>query len=94
MVKKRFDLEDLMGGILGKWRVLRIVCVMVIWSFMAASVLVAGERGLKEEGENVMYDDAASGGADGDESQKSLLHSVANFLWQPNLSGYQHVWPV
>lgn len=73
-----------MEGFGGKWRILRSL-VVIIWSFGLAAVFVSAERGLKKEGLN---HNAA------DESETNYLLKVANFLWQSNESGYQHVWPV
>ncbi|XP_017230257.1 sulfite exporter TauE/SafE family protein 3 [Daucus carota subsp. sativus] len=72
-----------MEGFGGKWRILRSL-VVIIWSFGLAAVFVSAERGLKKEGLN---HNAA------DESETNYLLKVANFLWQSNESGYQHVWP-
>nr|GLL38106.1 uncharacterized protein LOC109178646 isoform X2 [Ipomoea trifida]GMD42672.1 sulfite exporter TauE/SafE family protein 3-like [Ipomoea batatas]GMD44251.1 sulfite exporter TauE/SafE family protein 3-like [Ipomoea batatas] len=73
-----------MAGAGGKWRILRPL-VSLSWSFLLASAFVSAERSLKNEalaGRNV------SGNPD-----ESYLSTFANFLWQPNESGYEHVWP-
>lgn len=69
----------------GKWRVLRSILTLSL-NFMLAFVLVSAERGLKREFTGVP--------AQTDEGLSSLFLKAANFLWQPNESGYHHVWPV
>ncbi|OAY54287.1 sulfite exporter TauE/SafE family protein 3 [Manihot esculenta] len=68
----------------GKWRVLRSILTLSL-NFMLAFVLVSAERGLKREFTGVP--------AQTDEGLSSLFLKAANFLWQPNESGYHHVWP-
>ncbi|KAK6927400.1 Transmembrane protein TauE-like [Dillenia turbinata] len=69
-----------MGAI---WRGLRSV-LMVSLSFLLASMVVFAERGMKFEGSelSVREDDVSH-----------YLFKAVNFLWQSNLSSYQHVWP-
>lgn len=74
-----------MEGFGGKWKILRSV-VVIIWSFGLAAVFVSAERSLKKQGSNLIHNAA-------DESETNYLLKVANFLWQSNESGYQHVWP-
>ncbi|KAK1367743.1 sulfite exporter TauE/SafE family protein 3-like [Heracleum sosnowskyi] len=74
-----------MEGIGGKWKILRSA-VVIIWSFGLAAVFVSAERSLKKQGSNLIHNAA-------DESETNNLLKVANFLWQSNESGYQHVWP-
>lgn len=76
-----------MAGIGGKWKVLRSVS-MILWSFALASMFVSAERSLKQEASTNSIHNAA------DESGTNYLLKVANFFWQSNQSGYQHVWPV
>lgn len=74
-----------MAGAGGKWRILRPL-VSLSWSFLLASAFVSAERSLKNEalaGRNVSRN-----------PDESYLSTFANFLWQPNESGYEHVWPV
>lgn len=65
------------------WRGLRSV-ILISLSFVAASVLVSAERNLVRE--------STRNGTDGGET--GYLMEFVNFLWQPNQSSYQHVWPV
>ena len=60
---------------------------MIVWSFALAAVFVSAERSLKEEGSGLIHDAS-------DEFEPTFLFKAANFLWQSNQSGYQHVWPV
>ncbi|RWR72446.1 sulfite exporter TauE/SafE family protein 3-like protein isoform X1 [Cinnamomum micranthum f. kanehirae] len=64
------------------WRGLRSV-ILISLSFVAASVLVSAERNLVRE--------STRNGTDGGET--GYLLELVNFLWQPNQSSYQHVWP-
>uniref|UniRef100_A0A5B7A4J5 Sulfite exporter TauE/SafE family protein 3-like n=1 Tax=Davidia involucrata TaxID=16924 RepID=A0A5B7A4J5_DAVIN len=72
-----------MAGTGAKWRILRSIS-MILWSYLLASMFVSAERSLKHEGSS--YDSAETSGSD-------YLTKLANFLWQPNLSAYEHVWP-
>ncbi|XP_024029939.1 sulfite exporter TauE/SafE family protein 3 [Morus notabilis] len=57
---------------------------MVLLNILLAFVFVSAERGLKSEFSRL----------DGKEgSQSNFLQKAANFLWQSDASGYQHVWP-
>ncbi|KAJ8555378.1 hypothetical protein K7X08_012874 [Anisodus acutangulus] len=72
-----------MAGIGGKWKVFRPL-LSISWSFLLAAIFVSAERSLKRESvaNNVTQ-----------QSDADLLTSVVHFLWKPNESGYQHVWP-
>ncbi|OAY26674.1 sulfite exporter TauE/SafE family protein 3 [Manihot esculenta] len=67
----------------GKWRGLRSV-LMVSFNFLIAFVLVSAERGLKRE---------FTRAPETEEGLSSYFLKAADFLWQPDQSGYQHVWP-
>lgn len=58
---------------------------MVLLNILLAFVFVSAERGLKSEFSRL-------NGKEG--SQSNFLQKAANFLWQSDASGYQHVWPV
>lgn len=73
-----------MEGFGGKFKILRPV-LSILWSFLLAAVFVSAERRIKRE---VIEQNAA------ELSDADYLSAVANFLWRPNKSGYQHVWPV
>lgn len=68
----------------GKWRGFRSV-LMVSFNFLIAFVLVSAERGLKREISNVPVTER--------EGLSSYFLKAVDFLWQPDQSGYQHVWP-
>ncbi|KAL1830599.1 hypothetical protein ACET3Z_000250 [Daucus carota] len=68
-----------------KWKIGRSVAV-IVWSFALAAVFVSAERSLKEEGSGLIHNAS-------DEFEPTFLFKAANFLWQSNQSGYQHVWP-
>ncbi|XP_010313606.2 sulfite exporter TauE/SafE family protein 3-like [Solanum lycopersicum] len=72
-----------MEGFGGKFKILRPV-LSILWSFLLAAVFVSAERRIKRE---VIEQNAA------ELSDADYLSAVANFLWRPNKSGYQHVWP-
>ncbi|KAA8525295.1 hypothetical protein F0562_007150 [Nyssa sinensis] len=57
---------------------------MILWSYLLASMFVSAERSLKQEGSS--YNAANTSGSD-------YLSKLANFLWQSNQLGYEHVWP-
>lgn len=76
---------NLMAEIGSKWRGLRKLALIVMIFLGVASVLVSAERALKEESSS--HDRSR-------EVEPSLLTKVVNFLWDPNLSSYEHVWPV
>lgn len=65
------------------WQGLRSV-ILIGLSFLVASVVVSAERNLVRESKR--------NGEDGRETD--YLLEFVNFLWQPNQSSYQHVWPV
>ncbi|XP_057985884.1 sulfite exporter TauE/SafE family protein 3 isoform X2 [Hevea brasiliensis] len=67
----------------GKWQGLRSV-LMLSFNFLLAFVLVSAERGLKREFARV---------PETEEGLSSYFLKAADFLWQPDESGYQHVWP-
>ena len=58
---------------------------MVLLNILLAFVFVSAERGLKSELSRLNGTEA---------SESSFLRKAANFLWQSDASGYQHVWPV
>ncbi|XP_058074343.1 sulfite exporter TauE/SafE family protein 3-like [Magnolia sinica] len=66
-----------------KWRGLRSVAA-IGFSFLLASVLVSAERNLKG---------MASTNEKIEDAESDYLLRFINFLWQPNGSSYQHVWP-
>ncbi|KAF2304490.1 hypothetical protein GH714_032053 [Hevea brasiliensis] len=57
---------------------------MLSFNFLLAFVLVSAERGLKREFARV---------PETEEGLSSYFLKAADFLWQPDESGYQHVWP-
>ena len=68
-----------------KWRVLRWVS-MVGWSLLMASMVASGEkRRLNFQKLNNNIDMTPL---------KDQFSQLVHFLWQPDQSGYQHVWPV
>ena len=74
-----------MAGIGSKWWGLRRVALILVTFVGVASVLVSAERTLKQE----------SSSHDGSrEVEPGLMTKIVNFLWDPNLSAYEHVWPV
>ncbi|KAM7459393.1 hypothetical protein LguiA_036387 [Lonicera macranthoides] len=73
-----------MGEIGAKWRFLRSM-LMILWSFVLASMFASAERSLRHE--------AASIHSNSHDSESNYLFKVANFLWQSSESGYHHVWP-
>ncbi|KAF8393376.1 hypothetical protein HHK36_021619 [Tetracentron sinense] len=72
-----------MAEIGAKWQVLRSIS-MIALSFLLASVIVSAERSLKQDSSRSNVTE---------EVETDYLLKVINFLWQPNQSGYQHVWP-
>ncbi|CAN4119222.1 unnamed protein product [Withania somnifera] len=72
-----------MEGFGGKLKVLRPV-LSIACSFLLAAIFVSAERSFKREG---IEQNAA------EVSDADYLSTVVNFLWKPNESGYQHVWP-
>ncbi|KAK1367745.1 Transmembrane protein TauE like [Heracleum sosnowskyi] len=74
-----------MEGLGGNWKILRSLAV-IIWSFGLAAVFVSAERNFKKQGPSLIHNAV-------DESESNHLLKVANFSWQSNGSGYQHVWP-
>ncbi|KAK9273881.1 hypothetical protein L1049_018693 [Liquidambar formosana] len=66
-----------------KWQVMRSMS-MILFSFLLASLFVSAERSLKQE---VSRSNAT------EQAGSHYLLKVVNFLWQPDQSGYQHVWP-
>ncbi|XP_042037508.1 sulfite exporter TauE/SafE family protein 3-like [Salvia splendens] len=74
-----------MAGNLEKWNAFGPFFT-VVWSFLMAALFVSAERNLKQ--------DTSSRNAAADSPRDlDFLSAVANFLWQENQSGYQHVWP-
>ncbi|KAF2294625.1 hypothetical protein GH714_013887 [Hevea brasiliensis] len=67
----------------GKWRGLRSTLTLSL-NFLLAFVLVSAERGWKREFTSV---------PETEEDLSSYFLKAADFLWQPDASGYQHVWP-
>lgn len=59
--------------------------LMMLLNFVLAFVFVSAERGLRLEASRF-------NGTVG--SETNYLLKAVNFLWQPDKSGYQHVWPV
>ncbi|MCD9640478.1 hypothetical protein HAX54_025815 [Datura stramonium] len=72
-----------MAGVGARWKVFRPL-LSISWSFLLAAIFVSAERSFKRE--NVAHNATQQSDAD-------LLTSVVHFLWKPNESGYQHVWP-
>ncbi|XP_077219685.1 sulfite exporter TauE/SafE family protein 3-like [Tasmannia lanceolata] len=72
-----------MAEIGAKWRGLRSIG-MIGFSFLLASMFVSAERNLMRDGSK---NDKIQ------EPQSDYVMEFVNFLWQPNLSSYQHVWP-
>ncbi|CAN4128184.1 unnamed protein product [Withania somnifera] len=66
-----------MAGVGGRWKAFRPL-LSICWSFVLAAIFVSAERSVN----------ATSHHSDAD-----LLTSVVHFLWKPDESGYQHVWP-
>ncbi|XP_060169376.1 sulfite exporter TauE/SafE family protein 3-like [Lycium barbarum] len=73
-----------MAGVGGKLKILRPL-LSIAWSFLLAAIFVSAERSIKRE---TMEAQNATELSDAD-----YLSAVVNFLWKPNESGYQHVWP-
>ncbi|XP_021894891.1 sulfite exporter TauE/SafE family protein 3 [Carica papaya] len=67
-----------------KWRVFRSLS-MITLNFALALVFVSAERSLKSQ--------TLGSASDMEETQSNFLLKAINFLWQPDKSGYQHVWP-
>ncbi|ONK67037.1 uncharacterized protein A4U43_C06F15000 [Asparagus officinalis] len=63
------------------------LCLAIGFSFMFALDLVSADRMLKNKEIELKVDDQ-----DQQESEYYFV-KVVNFLWQPNESSYQHVWP-
>jgi hypothetical protein len=75
-----------MGEFGEKWRWgLRRVW-MVVLNFLIALVFVSAQRDLR-------LNLSSFNGTEGPPESDYILRAV-NFLWQPDKSGYQHVWPV
>ncbi|KAI3743551.1 hypothetical protein L1987_61261 [Smallanthus sonchifolius] len=60
-----------------RWRIMRFVTVMVM-NFVLASMFASADSGIA---------------GDGGESKLGLFVQLANYLFQTDGSGYQHVWP-
>lgn len=75
-----------MGGIGGKWLGGLKSVAPVTLSFFMAAVMVSAERGLKRG--------VFRTGDVPEPEPGHLLLKVVHFLWQPDDSSYQHVWPV
>lgn len=67
----------------GKW------CVVLVLALLAAAALVSADRGLK-----IGSSTESGGGGDEGGGVRTYLLQVVEFLWQPDESSYQHVWPV
>ncbi|KAF3685651.1 hypothetical protein FXO37_00403 [Capsicum annuum] len=65
----------------GRWKIFRPL-LSISWSFLLAAIFVSAERSLKRESVATQQ-----------QSDADLLTSVVQFLWKPNESGYEHVWP-
>lgn len=66
-----------------KWRRERLRWLAIGFGFLLASAeLVSADRRLRSEPDK------------DDREESGYLLKVVNFLWQPNESSYQHVWPV
>lgn len=70
------------GG--AEWVWLRSAAMAAL-TFLLASVLVSAER-------TQMRD--ASPSSESEETVLDYLLKMVNFLWQPDKSSYEHVWPV
>eukprot|EP00257_Ricinus_communis_P015300 XP_015573182.1 sulfite exporter TauE/SafE family protein 3 [Ricinus communis] len=70
------------GG--GKWRGLRSV-LMVSLNFLLAFVLVSAERGMRREFTGTPQTEG--------EGLSTYFVKAVDFLWQPDQTGYRHVWP-
>ena len=73
----------------GKWRKkwlwpVVVICLIVLLTAAMASA----DRGQKSE---ALGDDVS---VEEEMGASDYLLKVVNFLWQPNESSYQHVWPV
>ncbi|XP_039125798.1 LOW QUALITY PROTEIN: sulfite exporter TauE/SafE family protein 3-like [Dioscorea cayenensis subsp. rotundata] len=66
----------------GKW------CVVLVLALLAAAALVSADRGLK-----IGSSTESGGGGDEGGGVRTYLLQVVEFLWQPDESSYQHVWP-
>ena len=55
-------------------------------SFLSAAIMVAADRRMKHEG--------IAGDISPDSGPDLLIIKLARFLWRPDDSSYQHVWPV
>ncbi|KAL8138597.1 hypothetical protein V2J09_004598 [Rumex salicifolius] len=66
------------------WKILKPIGGISL-SFLMAALLVSAERGLK-------FDMSESSNVS-EPVHLGALSKVINFLWQPDESGYQHVWP-
>ncbi|KAI3707578.1 hypothetical protein L6452_26204 [Arctium lappa] len=68
-----------------KWRIMNLGMMMMM--LMLSLVLASRER-------NVMTEDSsAAGDGDGDEFGSGYFLKLANYLFQTDGSGYEHVWP-
>ncbi|XP_075507263.1 sulfite exporter TauE/SafE family protein 3-like [Primulina tabacum] len=76
-----------MAGNQSKWNAF-MPFLTVLWSFLLASIFVSAERSLKRE--SLPYNGTGISVRDSD---SGLLTALANFLWQSDSPGYQHVWP-
>ncbi|XP_009791161.1 sulfite exporter TauE/SafE family protein 3 [Nicotiana tabacum] len=74
-----------MAGVGTRWKIFRPL-LSISWSFLLAAIFVSAERSLKRE---QIYNNATHQ----QQSDANYLTDVVNFLWKPNESGYQHVWP-
>ena len=70
----------------GTWSGLRSVTI-VCFNFLLAFMVVSAERGLRRDvvGMNQTVEDSPL---------SAYVFKAVNFLWQPDQTGYQHVWPV
>lgn len=82
-MEKRLYFVSVMAGVGARWKVFRPL-LSISWSFLLAAIFVSAERSLNRESveQNATH-----------QSHADLLTSVVQFLWKPDESGYQHVWP-
>lgn len=69
------------------WVVMADTGSRILIVFLLASAYVSAQRSVKHEA-------LESNASSSVHTQSNNLLAAMNFLWQPNQSGYQHVWPV
>ncbi|KAM7490364.1 hypothetical protein LguiA_033285 [Lonicera macranthoides] len=75
-----------------KWKILRSMS-MILLSFLLASMFAtADRRSLKLEASSFSSSSSIRGVED-EKSESNYFLKIASFLWQSDLSAYQHVWP-